>query len=143
MEKRSWSGRVVLRYALLQVPGIVAAVGVIFLLRRWIVFPDAYAWLALGLWVVKDVLLFPLVWHAYDWDDPGQTGSMIGKRGRVTRKLAPSGYVQIGGELWHAEAAEPHLSIEEGAWVTVERLDGLKLFVRPEDPGSYSLFHLP
>jgi membrane protein implicated in regulation of membrane protease activity len=136
MERRSWSGRVILRYALLQVPGLAAAVGIIFLLKRWMVFPDHYTWVALGLWVLKDVVLFPFVWHAYDWDDPGTTGSMIGRRGRVTRKLAPSGYVQIGGELWRAEAAEPSLSIEEGEWITVESLDGLKLFVRPADPVS-------
>lgn len=133
MEGRSWSGRVVLRYALLQVPGLAAAAGIVFLLRRWILFPDYYTWIVLGLWVLKDVVLFPFVWHAYDWDDPGHTGSMIGKQGRVTRKLAPSGYVQIGGELWRAEIADPSLSIDEGEWITVESLDGLKLFVRPAD----------
>lgn len=136
MEKRSWSKRVILRYALLQVPGLLAAAGVIVLLRRWGVFPDGYTGLVLGLWVLKDVVLFPFVWHAYDWDDPGQTGSMIGKRGRVTRKLDPSGYVQIGGELWLAEAPQPSKPIQEGEWVTVEGVDGLKLFVRPDHSGS-------
>jgi membrane protein implicated in regulation of membrane protease activity len=127
---------VILRYALLQVPGLFAAAGIIVLLRRWGVFPDDYTWFFLGFWLLKDVVLFPFVWRAYDWDDPGQTGSMIGKRGRVTRKLDPSGHVQIGGELWLAEAAEPSPPIEEGAWITVERVDGLKLFVRPDDTVS-------
>ena len=136
MESRSWNRRVVLRYVLLQVPGLAAALVVIFLLRRWIVFPDSYAWIGLGLWILKDVLLFPFVWHAYDWDNPGRAGSMIGRRGRVTQKLAPSGYVQIGGELWRAEVAEAALSIEEGEWITVEGMDGLKLFVRLADPVS-------
>jgi len=115
------------------VPGLVAAGIILFLIRKWFAIPDFYLWIALGLWVLKDVVFFPFVWRAYDWDDPGQTGAMIGRQGRVTRKLAPSGYVQIGGELWLAEAAEPSLSIEEGQWVTVESLDGLKLFVRPAD----------
>ena len=123
------------RYVLLQVPGLVAAAIILILLKRWLAFPDSYVWVALGLWILKDAILFPFVWRAYDWDAPVQTGSMIGKQGRVTRKLAPSGYVQIGGELWRAEATEPSLSIEEGEWITVEGLDGLKLFVRPADHG--------
>ena len=132
-DRRKWSWSVVRRYALLQVPGLVAAVIILFLIRKWFAFSDFYLWVSLGLWVLKDAIFFPFVWRAYDWDDPGQTGSMIGRQGRVTRKLAPSGYVQIGGELWSAETAEPSLSIEEGQWVTVESLDGLKLFVRPAD----------
>jgi membrane protein implicated in regulation of membrane protease activity len=122
---------VILRYALLQIPGLFAAAGITALLRRWGVLPDGYACVVLGLWLLKDLVLFPFVWRAYDWDDPGQTGSMIGKRGRVTRTLAPSGHVQIGGELWLAEAVEPSPQIEEGEWVEVERVDGLRLFVRP------------
>jgi membrane protein implicated in regulation of membrane protease activity len=125
---------VILRYAILQVPGLAAAVGVIFLLRRWILFPDSYAWIGLGLWILKDVILFPFVWHAYDWDDPGRTGSMIGRPGRVTVRLAPAGYVEIGGELWLAEATEPLRSIEVGERITVEDVEGLKLFVRREEP---------
>jgi membrane protein implicated in regulation of membrane protease activity len=131
LEKRTWSGRVVLRYAVLQVPGLLAAGVITALLARWGVLPGDYTWVVLVLWILKDVLLFPFVWRAYDWEEPGQTGSMIGKRGRVTRKLAPSGYVQIGGELWIAEAAEPMPPIEEGTWITVERAEGLRLFVRP------------
>ncbi|MBN2034377.1 MAG: NfeD family protein [Deltaproteobacteria bacterium] len=136
MKKRTWSKGVILRYTLLQIPGFAAAVALVFLIKRWIVFPDCYVWIALGLWVLKDVALFPFVWHAYDWDDPGQTGSMVGKKGRVTRKLAPSGYVQIGGELWLAEAADPCLWVEEGEWITVEGSDGLKLLVRPAYPAE-------
>ena len=100
MKKRRWSARVLLRYALLQLLGLAAVIGIIFLVRRWVVFPDYYAWITVGLWIAKDAVLFPYVWHAYDWDDPRHTRSMIGRRGQVREKLDPQGYVQIGGERW-------------------------------------------
>lgn len=131
--KRKYSRRVVLRYALLQLPGFAAALAVAFLLRRWISFPDSYVWVALSLWIIKDAVLFPFVWTAYDWDDPGRLGSMVGRRGQAMKKMDPSGYVQIGGEIWSAEASDPSAAIEEGEWVTVEDLDGLKLIVHPSD----------
>jgi membrane protein implicated in regulation of membrane protease activity len=127
---------VILRYALLQVPGLLAAAGILFLLRRWLVFPEDYTWVVLGLWLLKDVVLFPFVWRAYDWDDPGQTGSMIGKRGRATQKLDPSGYVQVEGELWLAEAVDSTSPIKEGTPITVKSVEGLKLRVHPNDTAS-------
>lgn len=127
--KRKISRRVVLRYALLQLPGLAAALAVIFLLRRWVVFPDSYAWVALALWIIKDAVLFPFVWTAYDWDDPGTMGSMVGRLGRVTKRLDPSGYVEIGAEIWQAETSDPSIIIEQGEWVVVEKSEGLKLMV--------------
>jgi membrane protein implicated in regulation of membrane protease activity len=97
MKGRKWSKRVLLRYILLQVPGLAVLVGVILLVREWMVFPDLYAWVAVGVWMAKDVVLFRYVWQAYDWDHPKHSSPMFGKRGQVKEKLAPSGYVQIGG----------------------------------------------
>jgi membrane protein implicated in regulation of membrane protease activity len=136
MKKRRWSRRLILRYALLQLPGLAAAVGVIFLVRHWIVFPDYYAWIAIVLWIAKDVVLFPYVWHAYDWDDPRHIHSMIGKQGRVIEKLDPEGHVHIGGELWNAETEDPSRPIAEGERVTVVGMDGLLLIVSPDRPGD-------
>ena len=133
MKKRHWSGRVLLRYALLQLPGLAAVIGVIFLVRRWVFFPDHYAWIAIGLWVAKDAVLYPYVWHAYDWDDPRHTRSMVGKQGQVNEKLDPEGTVQIGGERWRAEAEDPSRPIGEGEWVTVVDMEGLLLIVRSDD----------
>ena len=133
MKKRTWSRLVLLRYALLQLPGLAAVVGVIFLVRHWVVFPDYYAWIAVGLWIAKDVVLFPYVRHAYDWDDPRHIRSMIGRRGQVREKLDPRGYVQIGGELWQAETKDVSRPIGKGEWVTVVWMDGLLLMVRSED----------
>jgi membrane-bound ClpP family serine protease len=133
VKKRSWSGRVLFRYALLQLPGLAAVVGVIFLVRHWVVFADWYAWVAIGLWIAKDAVLFPRVWQAYDWDDPRHTRSMIGKRGQVKENLDPKGYVLIGGELWQAETNDLSRPITAGERVTVVEMEGLLLIVRSDD----------
>jgi membrane-bound ClpP family serine protease len=133
MKGRKWSKRVLLRYILLQVPGLAVLVGVILLVREWMVFQDFYAWVAVGVWMAKDVVLFRYVWQAYDWDHPKHSSPMFGKRGQVKEKLAPSGYVQIGGELWQAEATKSSSNIEEGSWIRVEAMRGLTLLVRPDN----------
>jgi len=125
-----------LRYALIQLPGLAAAVGILMLVRHWIAFPDCYGWIAIGLWIAKDVALFPYLWHAYDWDNPKHVHPMIGRRGQARRKLEPEGLVQIGGELWNAETQDPSQSVGEGEWVRVVDMDGLLLVVKPDRPGN-------
>jgi membrane protein implicated in regulation of membrane protease activity len=61
---------------------------------------------------------------------------MIGERGIVKKRLDPSGYIQIGGELWWAENLEAGSPIEIGHLVQVIKMEGLKLFVRFEDSGK-------
>ncbi len=58
---------------------------------------------------------------------PGST-SMIGVSGRVTRPLAPNGFVKIQGELWEATAEKG--PIEGGIDVIVVGQKGFKLVVR-------------
>jgi membrane-bound ClpP family serine protease len=57
--------------------------------------------------------------------------SMVGTVGKVARRLAPDGLVNIRGELWGAVSDGG--DIEAGEKVTVIREDGLKLFVRKID----------
>jgi membrane-bound serine protease (ClpP class) len=63
---------------------------------------------------------------------PIRTGqeSMVGKIGTVRIDLAPSGSVQLGGELWSAELTDREDSAAEGTRVEVLRVDGVKLYVR-------------
>jgi membrane-bound ClpP family serine protease len=58
---------------------------------------------------------------------PGLT-SMIGLEGQVVSRLAPEGFVRIGGELWNARADNG--SIEAGADVIVVHQSGLNVIVR-------------
>lgn len=58
---------------------------------------------------------------------PGLT-SMVGIEGQVVDRLAPEGFVRIGGELWNARAENG--SIDVGIDVIVVRQSGLKVVVR-------------
>lgn len=56
--------------------------------------------------------------------------SLVGRVGRVRDDLAPSGTVQLGGELWTAQVVEGGEPIPTGSQVVVERVEGIRLFVR-------------
>ncbi|MGW8187870.1 MAG: NfeD family protein [Desulfobacterales bacterium] len=129
--------KVVLRYALIQLPGIVLLVLVILLINRWWV--TVPLWLGLGivgLSIVKDLVLFPLLWRSYAGGDPDDPSSMVGRRGIVIGRLDPEGYVRVRGELWRAETVNNDRPLEEGQRVAVVKVSGLKLYVRPDLPGS-------
>ncbi len=59
--------------------------------------------------------------------------SLGGKIGTAKSNLDPSGQVQVGSELWSAEAAEGSRKIRKGDRVEVVEVLGLRLKVRRED----------
>ena len=56
--------------------------------------------------------------------------SMVGKSGVVSQVLDPLGSVQLAGELWSAELAEPGEPLPEGTHVIVTLVEGLRLKVK-------------
>ncbi|MHB0989523.1 MAG: NfeD family protein [Bellilinea sp.] len=56
--------------------------------------------------------------------------SMLGKTGVVSQVLDPVGSVQLAGELWSAELAEPGEPLPQGTRVVVTTVNGLKLKVK-------------
>jgi len=56
--------------------------------------------------------------------------SLVGKTGTATSALTPTGQVQLGSELWTAEAAEGSEKIRKGDRVEVVEVQGLRLKVR-------------
>jgi membrane protein implicated in regulation of membrane protease activity len=125
--------KVVLRYALIQLPGTVLLALVILLINRWWV--TVPLWLGsgiVGLSIVKDIVLFPLLWRSYAGGDPDDPSSMIGRRGIVIGRLDPEGHVRVRGELWRAETVENDRPVEEGQGVAVVGVSGLKLYVRTD-----------
>ena len=130
--KQRWTGRVVLRYTVLQVPGTALLVALLIVVQRWVDLPIWFTWGLVALWVAKDVVLFPFLWRAYDWDRSGDGNSMVGLRGRAIDRLDPSGYVKVRGELWLAEVIEKERAIEREEGVRVQRMKGLTLLVTPE-----------
>jgi len=120
-------GRTLLRYVAFQVPGwllVGAAAGAAV---YWLGVP---AWIALagvGLFVVKDALLFPLLRRSYERD--GRTHGPVGEHGVVEDSIDGEGWVRVGAERWRARAADGSAPIERGARVRIVAVHGLTLHV--------------
>lgn len=129
-ERRRWT---LAKYLLLQIPGwILAAVG-LALLKQWIDFPLWAALAILLIWVIKDMVLYPFVRRAYESN--GKTGAeqLIGAEGIATERLAPTGYIRVGRELWRAETLGTDAPIAPGSRVRVQGVRGLTLLIQPEE----------
>lgn len=133
MNERGWTARIMVRYALLQMPAVALLVVTLFVLRRWVDLPAWFVWGLVALWVAKDVILFPFVWRAYDQKRPGETNSMVGARGIAEDRLAPSGYIRVYGELWQGEVMGGGPPIDKGEGVRVRGIRKLPLLVQPDD----------
>ena len=137
MKKGMFERRVVLKYSLLQLPGLFLFV--VFLCVAGHFFPIP-GWLVLSLiliWIVKDIVLFPVTWRSYGPSE-GPILSMKGEIGIVLERLAPRGYINVRGERWRAELIEGAGSIEEGEKVRIIDVKGLLLLVHPEAGGEKS-----
>ena len=128
---RNIPSRVYFRYGLLMIPGTIALVLVLIVIRHWVMIPLWLFGTIVVFSIAKDVIMFPFVWQAYDQKTSTISGSMIGRRGIAIKQLAPAGYIKVGGELWQAEKIGDGPPIEMGEWVRVKRMEGLKLFVVP------------
>ena len=133
MNQRMWSGRILLKYCLIELPGIAVVVLLIMVVRQWVAIPLWLTWGLIGLCVAKDVIFYPFVWRAYDWDNPKDRNPMIGLRGITKDRLNPSGYISVRGELWKARVIEEGLTIEKGENVLVQGAKGLTLLVGCEN----------
>jgi len=128
--------RVVLRYTALQIPGQAFVLMLALAGWEWLGAPGWTVWAVPLAWALKDALLFPFVWRAYEPDDRGAPAGLGGATAVVEEPLAPRGWVRIGPELWRAELAAGAGSAPRGAQVRVVRVDGLVLQVEPVDAYS-------
>jgi len=124
-----WSRQVILKYSLLQLPGLAMLILILILLQYWVNIPTWAVLMFISLWIIMDVILYPFVWRAYE---KGNSTSMIGLKGTAVDHLSPSGHVRIKGELWRAKVTQSNSTIEKGEIVTVKGLDGLTLIVQSE-----------
>ena len=132
MRKRGWSFRIFVRYMLFQVPGVVLLFLLLILARQVVALPTWFIWSLVALWVSKDLILFPAVWHAYDQKRRDDSSSMVGSRGIAEDGLDRSGYIRVHGELWKAEVMGNSPSVGKGEKVTVRGIRGLTLIVEPD-----------
>jgi len=119
-----------LRYTRYQLPGLLLIAAVLFLVYQFIAYPLWIAFTIWGLWLVKDIVLFPFTWKAYIRDERDK---LVGKTGRVVQTFRDGhGRVLVDGEYWKA-LAHTEASIAIGQNVTVENVQGLYLVVTPVD----------
>lgn len=122
--------RVIAKYGLLQLPGQVSLIVILFACRLWVDIPSYLMWGLIGIWVGKDLILFPFVWRSYDPSQQSDRFRMAGRKGVALTRLNPDGYVRVRSERWRAEA-DKSIPIEKGDTVCVDAADGLRLTVSP------------
>ncbi len=120
------------RYLLFQVPGWVVGAVVLVFLGDWLELPFWLVAVLFLVWVVKDFVIYPFIRTALNADVKTGVRQMVGTRGVARERLDPRGYVQIGGELWHAEIVPGHEPILPGSPVWVQNARGLTLVVATE-----------
>lgn len=128
-EKRLWKPSVLGRYWLFQLPGTLLLGLVLLVLEELFSVSLSTIGLVLGIWIAKDVLLYPWLWRSYDANYPG-SHSMEGAEGVAAGRLDPTGHARVRGELWRAELVEGHAPIEAGEAVRVETARDFTLVVR-------------
>ena len=131
MENRRWSSKILLRYFLLQLPGIFFIAALIILLYLIKAVSFKVIWIVLVLWVIKDIVLYPLVWKSYDLSPNSGKYQMIGQRGVALEAINPTGYVLVNGESWSARLKNKKSVIRKDEPVYVSDVQGLTLIVRP------------
>ncbi len=120
------------KYWLLQVPGWFILVALLVAARRWFDISIGLAIVVFVAWLVKDVVLYPILKHAYHFHERGSEDSLLGLQGVAQETLDRTGYVRVRGELWRAELATPSGAVPKGERVVVAAVDGLTLKVRAE-----------
>jgi membrane-bound ClpP family serine protease len=135
MGRLTGSHKIFLRYVLLQLPewGLVAIA--VLALRDWGWLAGWLGWVILVAWVVKDLLVLPLMWRAYGTDRDDDPLSMVGRVGVARERLAPSGYILVGGERWRAQVVDG-TTVERGQQVSVTKRRGLLLYVKAAEPSN-------
>lgn len=120
------------KYLLLQLPGWLVAAVVLALLAEWRAVSAGVAAGLFLLWIVKDVLLYPLLSDSYRSDVPTGSARLIGRSARARDGLNPTGWVQVEGELWRAEVASGNPPVGARAPVRIVGARRMTLIVEPE-----------
>jgi membrane-bound serine protease (ClpP class) len=100
------------------------------IVRQFINIPTWVILSIIALWCIKDVLLFPSVWRAYDISTQRNVQPIVGMKGIVKQQLDPSGYVKVRGELWQAELVVGKTPVKRGEKIEVKGIRGLTLLVK-------------
>ena len=133
MNRKIWSLQIIARYALLQLPFILALVVLLILSQSIQAISSRIVLIILILWVAKDIILYPFVWKAYEPRHHKDPHPMVGLTAVTQERLDPAGYVRVHGELWRARTTD-NSSIEKNEHVKILDMQGLTLTVEPIHP---------
>lgn len=132
-----WSGRVLMKYWALQLPGTVLVIAVLLAVEDLLAWPQWLVWAVAVAWVGKDAILYPLVWRSYDAGAPARLPYPVdGTLGVAFERIAPRGHVRSAGELWRAELSPGARAIEAGETVRINGRRRFTLLVEPQAGGS-------
>ena len=118
------------RYWLLQIPGWGVVVAALVLAHRYFGFSLFWGVVIFFVWFLKDWAIYPILKKHYQFRAEPASSRIVGRRATAREPLRPTGYVELGGELWLAEVVKGGDPVEAGEEVTVEAVDGLTLRVR-------------
>ncbi len=120
------------RYSLLQIPGLALTAALLW--WGW-----SLDWLRAGtavvlflLWLLKDILLYPLYRPALDRSVPHGARALVGRAAIVSVPLQPVGRVRVGSESWRARGRAGRC-LPAGTAVRVVSASGLTLLVEPQE----------
>jgi membrane-bound ClpP family serine protease len=94
---------------------------------RWTEVSASLAALLVGLWVLKDILLFPSARRYYE-SQPAER-RIVGEQGQALGRIDPSGFARVRGEIWQVHIAPGAQAILEGEQIRVRDIEGLRLLV--------------
>ena len=126
--------RTPIRYALLQLPSIAVLILILAVMQPYLELSRYAMWGIVGLWIAKDIILYPIVGRYYNPDYWKDRFSMVGMTGVAQELLAPKGYVRVRGELWKAMVLDKDVKINAGESVIIRGMDGLTLIVEQKRP---------
>lgn len=123
-------------HGVLAVGGVVSMfLGAIFLIRSPLTPGGVSIKVAIAAtlpFAVLVVFLMRLVLRSRKWKTATGKEELIGSQGVVVKLLqsGAEGMIRVHGELWRAESSQP---VQEGKFVKIVRVEGLKLYVEPVD----------
>ena len=132
-EIHRWNPRIMLRYALFQLPALFLITLTYLLIIQYRHIDIRLFLLFLALWISKDIIFYPFVWKSYvvRHHSPGEI--LVGKTGYALESLNPEGYIRVNGELWKAIASPEAEAIAKGERVVVHSCRDNRLLVKHSD----------
>jgi membrane protein implicated in regulation of membrane protease activity len=118
------------RYLLFQIPGWLIAAAVLLGLSHWKLLPPWLGIVCFLAWVLKDLMLYPLLHRAYQTNVKTGLQALVGARGFAHDDLSPKGFVRVQGELWNARALPADQMIVAGTEVEIVSAERMMVFVR-------------